>query len=357
MNARIDHGAPFRSQPFEKPFKCAIQFDTAPAPIHERFALFQSWNASLVDVRLSEGDERTFEARETAWQLGDIAFVVIDASPSHLLHWEHKKKPIVDNWIVYVRETVAFNPGDHLAEPSIRVANLAAPSVCASKGRLITLFFPRGAIEASLQPEIADGPAAFFADYIRLIHGNLPALQRGSLSRLAEATTEMLAAVIAPSQERMVQAQVPIDAVITSRAIRAINLHLTDADLSPEFLCKNIGVSRSRLYRIFEPAGGISNYIRRKRLLETCRALIDDIGGHSVSHTAERFGFTDPSSFSRMFKREFGLSPKEIRELGWQGILHSCAQEDGDDDTEQTLDALLISNSLNLSLRPFQKHA
>ena len=75
-----------------------------------------------------------------------------------------------------------------------------------------------------------------------------------------------------------------------------------------------------------------------------------------MSHTAERFGFSDPSSFSRMFKREFGLSPKEIRALGWQGILHSCAERDGDEDAEQTLDTLLINNSLNLSLRPFQKH-
>ena len=242
MNARIDHGAPLHSQHFEKPLKCAIQFDTARAPLNDRFAFFQSWHATLVDVSLSEGDKLTFEARENIWQLGDIAFVAIDASPSHLLHWEHKKKPVVDNWIVYVKEIATSDPGGDPAGQGIRVANLAAPNVCESRGRLIALFFPHGAIEASLQPEIADGPASFFADYIRLLHGNLPALQRGSLSRLAEATTEMLAAVIAPSQERMVQAQVPIDAVITSRAIRAIDLHLTDPDLSPEFLCKNVGV-------------------------------------------------------------------------------------------------------------------
>lgn len=356
MDARIEFGGSPATPALEERLRCAIEFDTAATPPSERFEAFQSWHSTLINVCLEDGDPNTFEAGERIWQLGDIVFVAIDASPSHLLHWEHKKKPVVDNWIVFVKEIAGPHAVGSSMGPRLRVANLAAPSTCETKGKLIALFLPYNAIEAPFQPEIADGTARFFADYITLLHANLPYLQRDSGFRVAEATTQMLAAVIAPSQEGFVQAQAPIDAVITSRAIRAIELNLTDPGLGPEFLCKNVGVSRSRLYRIFEPAGGISNYIRRKRLLETCRALADDTSAHSVSHIAEQFGFVDPSSFSRMFKREFGLSPKEIRALGWQEIQHSATISDETDGNTPTLDALLISNSLHLPFRAAQKY-
>lgn len=356
MNARIEFGGARATPALEDPLRCAIEFNTTDVPPYERFELFQNWHSPLIDVSLEDGDSDKFEAEEKIWQLGDIAFVAINATPSHLLHWKHKKKPVVDNWIVFVRENAGPDLARYPAGPWVHVANLAAPSVCETKGKFVGLFLPYNAIEAPFQPEIADGTARFFADYITLLHGNLPHLQRDSGFRVAEATTQMLAAVIAPSQEGFVQAQAPIDAVITSRAIRAIELNLTDPGLGPEFLCKNVGVSRSRLYRIFEPAGGISNYIRRKRLLETCRALADDTSAHSVSHIAEQFGFVDPSSFSRMFKREFGISPKEIRARGWQEIQHSATISDETDGITPTLDALLISSSLHLPFRAAQKY-
>lgn len=36
-------------------------------------------------------------------------------------------------------------------------------------------------------------------------------------------------------------------------------------------------------------------------------------GGYNVKTVAERFGFCDPYYFSRMFKKRFGVSPKQIK--------------------------------------------
>lgn len=113
------------------------------------------------------------------------------------------------------------------------------------------------------------------------------------------------------------EAQTPIDATLLARARRMIDGRLTDRDLTSEMLCSELGVSRSRLYRIFEPLGGIASYIRKRRLLRTRDALSDIEDTRSISRIAEQWGFVDASAYSRTFRHEFGISPKEARDIGW----------------------------------------
>ena len=351
MDAQVEQGRKPTDPLLDEPLDCAIECDTACACAHERFEFFRSWHSDIVDVGLRCGEAVTFKAHEKIWQLGDLAFAAIDYSPHHLLRWEHKKKPAVDHWLV----TVKFSPGagsiGGKPQRKLRMKNLAAPDICETEGAIIALFLPHSAIAAPLHPEIAEGAAEFLADYLTLLHRNLAHLRQSNISGVVAATANMVAAAVAPSQERLVQAQAPFDAVITTRAIRAIEARLSDPELCPDLLCRSIGVSRSRLYRIFEPAGGISNYIRRKRLLETRRALSNSADGRSVSNIAESMGFMDPSTYSRMFKREFGLSPKGARALGWEGIQHSTwLSIDQPNDCACTLNSLLINNSLRLSI-------
>ncbi len=351
MNARVELGPTSAAAFADEPLRCAIECDTARARAPERFDVFRNWHSSILDVGLKGGETITFEATEKIWQLGDIAFAVIEASSDHLLHWEHKKKPAVDNWVVSVKDSGASSTTDNTSRRRVGITNLTAPHACESKGRLIALFLPYNAVDASLHPQISYDDAEFLADYLTLLHHNLSHLRRSNVARVAEATIHMLAAVLAPSHDKLAQAQAPIDAVITTRVVRAIDARLADPGLSPEYLCKTVGVSRSRLYRIFEPAGGIANYIRRRRLLESRRALADSANVHSIAEIAENTGFTDPSTYSRMFKREFGLSPKEVRALGWQGMLHPSAPDMNPiDNSNRTLNTLLISNSLGISV-------
>ncbi|WP_210279504.1 helix-turn-helix domain-containing protein [Rhizobium metallidurans] len=351
MNARVELGSTSAAAFADEPLRCAIECDTACARAPERFECFRNWHSSVIDVGLKGGETITFEATENIWQLGDIVLAVINASPDHLLRWEHKKKPAVDNWVVSVKDTCASCTTDSASRRRLHLTNLTAPHVCESEGRLIALFLPYHTIDAPLQPEISEDAAEFLADYLTLLHHNLSHLRRSNVTRVAEATIHMLAALLLPSHEKLAQAQAPIDAVITTRTIRAIDAKLADPALTPDYLCKSVGVSRSRLYRIFEPAGGISNYIRRKRLLETRRALADSSNIHSIAQIAENMGFTDPSTYSRMFKREFGLSPKEVRALGWQGMLQSGSPDMNPGDSgNRTLNTLLVSNSLGMSI-------
>ncbi|NJO84573.1 MAG: helix-turn-helix transcriptional regulator [Blastochloris sp.] len=72
-------------------------------------------------------------------------------------------------------------------------------------------------------------------------------------------------------------------------------------------------MSRSSLYRLFEADGGVAAYIQRARLKAAHAALCRQDDKSTIHVVAESVGFTDASSFSRSFRREFGCSPSDLR--------------------------------------------
>jgi AraC-like DNA-binding protein len=59
--------------------------------------------------------------------------------------------------------------------------------------------------------------------------------------------------------------------------------------------------------------GGVAHYIRRQRLSESFSILCDASNSCPIAKIAEMLCFADPSSFSRAFRQEFGLTPREVR--------------------------------------------
>ncbi|MEL6323440.1 MAG: helix-turn-helix domain-containing protein [Pseudomonadota bacterium] len=91
-----------------------------------------------------------------------------------------------------------------------------------------------------------------------------------------------------------------------------IEAGLGDSTLTPDALCVAFGISRSALYRHFEEDGGVSRYIRNRRLN---RCLLELAGGPPtrgrISAVARRWGFVDQNAFLRQFKKRFGVPPSE----------------------------------------------
>lgn len=96
----------------------------------------------------------------------------------------------------------------------------------------------------------------------------------------------------------------------------AIERQLTDPSLGPQTLLEGFGITRSTLYRAFEPLGGVSAYITERRLRYAFRRITDPSQeALRVSQLAFELGFSHPSAFTRAFKALFGLSPTDVRTL------------------------------------------
>lgn len=96
---------------------------------------------------------------------------------------------------------------------------------------------------------------------------------------------------------------------------RFIEAHLRDPRLSPGFVADYFGVSSRYVAMIFEKEReSVSAYVMRRRLEECAHRLAGrDWASQSVTAIAREWCFVNRAHFSRVFKRRFGMSPREYR--------------------------------------------
>lgn len=88
-----------------------------------------------------------------------------------------------------------------------------------------------------------------------------------------------------------------------------------NANLTREQLCKMAEVSESTLRRLFKEQTGktIYEHITETKMNNAARRLL--IAQETVAEIAYDLGFESPSYFTKCFKANFGVSPKEYRRL------------------------------------------
>lgn len=105
-----------------------------------------------------------------------------------------------------------------------------------------------------------------------------------------------------------------VDHALLLKAQVYIKDNLGLPSLGPELVAQATGVSRARLYRLFEPCGGIASYIREMRLRRAFTDIASPANYHrQISEIAFQFGFADAAHFSRCFRARFGIAPSDIR--------------------------------------------
>jgi AraC-like DNA-binding protein len=99
-------------------------------------------------------------------------------------------------------------------------------------------------------------------------------------------------------------------------ACLAIDEQCTDPSFSPARLAAIVGVSRAKLYRLFAAHGTtIATAIWQARLKRAYDMVSSPVHRNvPLGELAYRCGFLDRSTFSRMFKRRYGLTPRDLRE-------------------------------------------
>lgn len=222
-----------------------------------------------------------------------------------------------------IGETLRGYAGDtpvHAGPGDLCLLDLASPfDLEVTTGDTICMVIPREMLPESVARlhgrSLTGCMRNLLADYLRSLRANLPLLTANELPYAIQATHNILQACLVPSSDAARQAQTELDALVVNRIRAYIDEHWMSPDLCPEQICKAMGISRSKLFRLFEPYGGVMKVIQHKRLLRARQALSNPLAPRQrISELAWRHGFVNEKHFSRLFKEKFGYSPSEAAE-------------------------------------------
>lgn len=180
-----------------------------------------------------------------------------------------------------------------LAELLPTMADLHGSVLRGGATRDMLLAHMRTCHEVAPQTTTAESPA--FSDaLLQLIAGGLQQARRQAAGSAAHANRASLTDIAS-----FIEAQLP------------------RADLGPEDLMRTFGLSRATLYRLFEPLGGVAAYIMDRRLHRALQVITAPHPARlRLKQLAHDVGFAHPTSFTRAFKKRFGMPPHEVRAQG-----------------------------------------
>jgi AraC-like DNA-binding protein len=165
------------------------------------------------------------------------------------------------------------------------------------------------------------GTGGLLADYMRSLSTRADAITQGDAPSIARATTDMIAACFRSTAATVARARSVLDQTLLERIQRHIEKALQSPELGPLALCTAFRISRTQLYRLFEPIGGVAAYIQERRLARACADLADPAkAGRKVYDIAYDWGFVNETHFSRAFRRAFGMTQGEVRAGAASGV-------------------------------------
>lgn len=322
---------PSATQPRSRtPARFRLDLSVTPGNARE----FDLWRAGLSPLfTLDAPDAETrasFRLNLTSYQFADVAIVSGTSSAANF----ERTAPLIarsglDNisLVVYAKGGCALDADGRASEvragdicflDKLRPISLRAPEYDS-----LTLILPR----AMLEPHIADidglhgrilkksNPLnAMLVNHLQTLFAEAPALGLADGRLAANGTAALIAAFAGPSARGRDTIARSESAMSLHAVRRFIEGHLHHPDLGPDFICRLLGVSRAKLYRVFEPMGGVSHFILQRRLKRAYALITDPAQAcQRVGAIAAQCGFASVSVFSRAFSQAYGMPPTELR--------------------------------------------
>ncbi len=106
----------------------------------------------------------------------------------------------------------------------------------------------------------------------------------------------------------------PIDRALLDKIKECVDRNLTNSDYSVAELSNDVNMSRMNLYRKLQNITGQtpSDFIKTIRLKKAAKMLLEN--NTTIVEVAYAVGYSSPSYFTRSFKSEFGVTPKQYLE-------------------------------------------
>lgn len=185
--------------------------------------------------------------------------------------------------------------------------------------RQVTLAVPQAALRRVL-PHVDDyvgRPVDTAADVSRLFVNHLLSLDEtfgelppAAAGHVLNATLELLAATLS--------AKVPtqpngVSCVLLRQAMDYVEQHLAEPALGTRVLARAYGISERHLHRLFQSLQTTPAAWIRQQRLDRCRGDLRRSPHTSITEIAYRWGFRDAGTFSKIFRKAFGVTPREER--------------------------------------------
>ncbi len=303
--------------------------DTGLVGPHERFPLWREALAPTHEALPPEDSEPgNFHGWARTRHLGQALLLESRATPQRLVRSPRSvRADHLDHYIIRFQKsgrwvgdvggrTVAAEPG------SVMVLDMARPTdALTTEIENINLMLPRDALDDLLPPfpmhglVLQTGTAALLRSHL-LELAALPRLQTSDAQLIANATLSLVAASLAPARDAGENARGILEMAMIGEVRRYIDRHLLEPDLTPQRIGQALGLSRSTLYAVCKPMGGVAAFIQKRRLRFVHAILTDPRDRRRIAEIAEQYGFASAAHFSRAFRHAYGYSPREARETG-----------------------------------------
>lgn len=284
---------------------------------------------ALYDVMPVTGADAdaAFSASAVSLHLGPL---VLGAMRADTLSYERSEARIrldrLDHFILAIDQVTDLADGS-TPSSAIVIQDLAQPlTLPATAWNGVCIVLPRDMMAPILPrahlmhgARITGAMVAVLAVHVQSLLHTADTLTLAQAPALARATQQMIAACLTPVRVAHADGReaLAVRAVLFSRAKRLIEDGLADPAFTLRGLAVALGISRSALYDLFVPSGGVARYITARRLDRIHAMLADPAEHRHIAEIAHDFGFTSEAHFSRAFRRRFGYVARDIRGRGF----------------------------------------
>lgn len=329
--AKVSDGGNQRSNLLEK-----SRFSLSVLPKGERFDVWKESVSCIYDVDLKRHERKEdFSAEISTWRHGDLLMSQVESSSQTFTR--NSKMIAADgldhyNIQLYTHGMVKSDTGqggDVLKPGGLLLLDLSQDTEAQSSDGFdsLHLFLPRRLIKDSLtHPD--DHNLRFMSErdpLVRMLHDQIVSLNR-YVDQLDDAQIAVLRETIAlllttclNTASHGIEATQALRQDISKlvRIRRYFRDNLLSSDLSVEKATRDLGVSRSNLYNLFQDQGGVMQYVRDMRLNHAyCILSSPGARSRSLYDIALECGYSSDTVFLRAFRTKFGVTPGDVRAGG-----------------------------------------
>lgn len=307
----------------------ALRFETESLPPPEQFPAWQGHISPLAEARLPDNiaPDDGFPVRQAVWNLGGM-LLLQQTVPA----FSYERSPDMvrfsplDHWLItFLRTGRSWTGIDGRVaenEPGMmEIRSLGTPfRGRALESESLTLVVPddqfadRGGLPPAGSNSVLGGRwVKLLYDQVVGLETNLGGLSQDDLPSIKSRLLEIILDTMAPFLNRDGDSERISQIGLMTRARRLVRENLISSDLTPEALSRELAISRTRLYELFESVGGVAKYIRQHRLLAAHRMLADPSDRRTIAEVGLAIGYDSAANFSRAFTQQFGYSPSNIR--------------------------------------------